>query len=68
MRLTHQFEHFDPLTGELPDPYAIMFFESVHRARSLLIGRTSEQIKQATLVINGILYPRVRTAPPVFCL
>ena len=54
MRLTHCFEHFDPLTGELPDPYAVMFFEVVHRARSLLIGRTSEQITQAALVINRI--------------
>lgn len=54
MRLTHRFEHFDPLTGELPDPYAAMFFELVHRARSLLKGRTSEQIKQGALVINRI--------------
>lgn len=54
MRLTHRFEHFDPLTGELRDPYAVMFFEVVHRARSLLKGRTSEQIKQGALVINRI--------------
>jgi len=54
MRLTHRFEHFDPLAGDLPDPYAVMFFEVVHRARSLLKGRTAEQIKQAALVINQI--------------
>lgn len=54
MRLTHRFEHFDPLADDLPDPYAVMFFEVVHRARNLLIGRTSEQIKQAALVINRI--------------
>lgn len=56
MRLTHCFEHFDPLTGELPDPYAVMFCEVVHRARSLLIGRTSEQLTQAALVINRIYH------------
>ena len=54
MRLTRRFEHFDPLTGELPDPYPVMFFEVVHRARNLLKGRTAEQIKQAALVINRI--------------
>lgn len=54
MRLTHRFEHFDPLVGELPDPYAVIFFEVVYRARNLLKGRTSEQIKQGALVINRI--------------
>lgn len=54
MRLTHRFEQFDPLAGELPDPYAVIFFKSVHRARNLLIGRTSEQIKQTALGINQI--------------
>ena len=54
MRLTHRFEHFDPLAGELPDPYAVMFFAVVHRARNLLKTRTSEQLKQAALVINRI--------------
>lgn len=56
MKLIHCFEHFDPLTGELPDPYAVMFCEVVHRARSLLIGRTSEQLTQAALVINRIYH------------
>jgi hypothetical protein len=54
MRLIHRFQHFDPLTGELPDPYGIMFFKEVHRARNLLKGRTSEEIKQTALVINQI--------------
>lgn len=54
MRLKHQFEHFDPLAGELPEPYAPMFFELVHRARTLLKDRTSEQIKQAAAMLNSI--------------
>lgn len=54
MRLRHQFEHFEPLTGELPEPYAPMFFEVVHRARTLLKERTSEQIKQAAAMLNRI--------------
>ena len=54
MRLRHQFEHFEPLTGALPDTYAAMFFELVHRARTLLKDRTSEQAKQGAFVLNRI--------------
>ncbi|MEO6563432.1 MAG: hypothetical protein ABIN99_10390 [Nitrosospira sp.] len=56
MRLRHQFEYFDPLAGELTDPYAVMFFEAIHRARSLLKGRTSEFIKTGASVINRIYH------------
>jgi hypothetical protein len=44
MRTCRKFEHFDPMTGEVPCwPYPELG-DIVRRARRILIGRTSEQI------------------------
>lgn len=54
MKLTYRFDLFDPLMGELPERYVFMFIDVVLRARVMLQGRTTEEIKQGAFVINKI--------------
>lgn len=51
----YQFKYFDPLAGDLPDPYAVMFVEEVIRARRILNGFSSEDIANIALAINKLI-------------
>ncbi|WP_029147357.1 hypothetical protein [Methylophilus sp. 5] len=48
----YQFKYFDPLNDRLPDPFEIEYIELIHRARKLLTGFTSEQLKVAIEELN----------------
>jgi hypothetical protein len=48
----YQFKYFDPLHDRLPDPFEIEYIELIHRARKLLTGFTSEQLKIAIEELN----------------
>jgi len=48
------FKHFDPLTGELPEPHAILFTELIYRARKLLEKFSAPEIEEAIHALNEI--------------
>lgn len=48
----YQFKYFDPLNDRLPDPFEIEYIELIYRARKLLIGFTSEQLRVAIEELN----------------
>ena len=51
----YRFKYFSPKIGILPDPYAVMFVEQIHRARKILISFNDEEIKTATVAINKVI-------------
>lgn len=48
----YQFKYFDPINGRLPDPFEIEYVELLYRARKLLTGFTSDQLKLAIEELN----------------
>ena len=51
----YSFKYFSPKLGVLPDPYAVMFVEQIHRARKILVSFSDEAIKAATIAINKVV-------------
>ena len=54
MSLVVNFKHFEPLTGKLPERYDYIFAELADRARRLVAGRGSDEIKAAARILSEI--------------
>ena len=59
----YRFRYFSPKLGTLPDPYAVMFVEQIHRARKILEVFSDDEIKQATLGINQVIKDKLFVDP-----
>ena len=61
-----QFEYFDPLKGQFPNWPFPQGQSIVYRARSILHGRTSEQILEIARDADGIIEQYFMTSAALF--